>query len=124
MATKAAASALIKTYRRFPKELFRINAGHRVSLRPKTFEPPSTSYFDIATANWNREEEDLGAQQRPAGIYTENQQLLSQKARPEPTPEELLDDDVVPRALDPETYKGEDLHSSNTGAARMPCARR
>lgn len=100
--TKAAASALIKTYRRFPKELFRINAGTRIALRPKTFEPPSTSYYDIATANWNREEEEPAA--RPAGIYTE--QRLPKQVRPEPTPEELLDDDVVPRALDPETYKG------------------
>ncbi|KAL6857817.1 hypothetical protein ACO1O0_005260 [Amphichorda felina] len=43
-------SAAIATYRRFPKELFRVNSGWRVKLRPfKTNNPEA--FYDIATAH-------------------------------------------------------------------------
>ena len=43
-------SAAIATYRRFPRELFRVNSGWRVKLRPfKTNNPEA--FYDIATAH-------------------------------------------------------------------------
>lgn len=41
-------TAAIATYRRFPKELFRVNSGWRVNLRPRMVARPS-AYYDIAT---------------------------------------------------------------------------
>lgn len=42
------ARAGISTYRRFPKELFRVNIGWRVHLLPRLTSTPD-GFFDIAT---------------------------------------------------------------------------
>lgn len=47
--SERAAAAAITVYRRFPKELFRVNAGWRVQLRPKLPLDTAISSYDIIT---------------------------------------------------------------------------
>lgn len=97
---------LITTFRRFPKELFRINASWRIQLRPKTVPGPSPSntLYDIATTGVEPGEDGQGGggNLRPEGIFTER----VEKPRVEREAKDLRKEYVEPKALDPETYQG------------------